>query len=102
MYSPTFKPNTCRKIGRPKKRTTAYYREMWVLYCWVSEWFENTQGRPHASVAELLETYFSNMFTEHGMRASRVKDSGIKSKLKTFSNEISIAKTLQRTNPIKA
>ena len=86
---------TSKKRGRPKVRDAAYYRDIWDMYCSTRDWFFRSYGRHHKSVAELLEVYYVNLFTSHGLSAMRVNSKEFKGRLRTLENEISRARKQQ-------
>lgn len=88
------------KRGRPKLRDDAYYRGVLESYFYMLDWYAKTNnGGSPESVPKLLSAFFADVFVRGGMRPSRVDNPQFMGKLKTFSNAISVAKTLRRTNP---
>lgn len=81
-----------RKRGRPVKRDATYYQDIWEMYQSLAAWFVGKHERAHRSIRELLETYFINLFMEHGLRVMRVNSPEFKGRLRTLENNISFAK----------
>ncbi|HPW29541.1 MAG TPA: hypothetical protein PLL01_09150 [Rhodoferax sp.] len=86
------------KVGRPLKRTDAYYKETYEHFIWLCKWHLDRFGKAHESVPKLLTAYSTEILVANGLRASRVESVEVRGRLKTWVNAISRARTLKRIN----
>lgn len=93
--------DTPQKLGRPVKRTEAYYRQLYDDYQWLCQWHVAQFGTAAESVQKLLLAYFKDQFIRHGCGGYRAESADFGKKIKSMCNRISEAKTLERTNPRK-
>jgi hypothetical protein len=80
--------------GRPKTRTHSHYEALRDEYSRLKNWFEEANGRPARSDAELLRAHLAAELQRQGLEPSLLESPDVQKRLKTLRNELSQAKKI--------
>jgi hypothetical protein len=88
-----------RKPGRPTKRTPEYLAALLAKHEELEARYVAEHGAAPASVKSLYTSYFAELFTARGERASRASSADFQGALKTLRNELAVARRLSVAHP---